>query len=709
MKFPSHYMAASRGAAVGCLVLFLAAELTPQSACAQTNNPISTNIFFMEEMLVEGGDIVPFQQSVIDTRALLTEEDLQLKLESSLGDTLLWEPGVTSSSYGPGSSRPVIRGFSGYRVRVLQNGIGTGDISDTSPDHGVTIEPLLARKVEIIRGPATLLYGGSAIGGVVDVESKNIPKTPPSRWGEGAVSGRWDSVSNGRTAVLASTLGNESWAIQLNGLIRRAEDYMIPGQARLNAVTSGPNPSGELPSTWVATENLTLGTAKFWEKGRLGVSYSVFDSQYGVPFHNDAHNHLVGVIAPTSTSVSIDLRQQRIDIDADFYNPTESIEEITYRAGFSSYEHTELEGALIGTFFEKEEFDNRLQIDHAPVGDLFGGLGSSFTHTHFSSVGPEVNTPESFTRNFALFLIENYERERFRVQAGGRWEAQGVEVIGRRNARLKQSYHALSVSAGMEFDLTEKWKLSGNWSFAQRPPATAELFSNGPHLATGTFEIGGFYAIPGVPEGGGLDLEQSQNFELTLERTGSRVSGSFTYFQYDFDNYIFLSSLGPGWEINGLPIFRHVQREARFRGVEWETTFHLLPEDGDRHLDFTTMLDWVRADDLTAGDPLPRTPPLRIGGRLEYEEGPWHLGVELRRAAAMNRTQQTFETTTAGYTQLNADFRWTHRWGDGDRATSFFIKGSNLTDEEIRNHVSVIKDVAPLPGRNVTVGLTVNF
>jgi iron complex outermembrane receptor protein len=363
--------------------------------------------------------------------------------------------------------------------------------------------------------------------------------------------------------------------------------------------------------------------------------------------------------------------------------------------------------ALVGTFLEKQEFDNRLQIDHAPIGDVFGGVGSTFTYNHFNSRGPEVNTPESFTRNFALYLVENYERERFRFQLGGRWEAQGVEVIGRRNARLTQSYHALSLSAGLEFEITENWKLSGNWSFAQRPPATAELFSNGAHLATGTYEIGGFYAIPGVPEGGVLDIEQSRNFELTLERTGERVSGSFTYFQYDFDNYIFLSSLGPGWEINGLPIFRYIQREARFRGVEWETKFHLLPDDGDRHLDFTAMLDWVRADDLTANTPLPRTPPLRIGGRLEYEKGPWRLGVELRRAAAMNRTQQTFETPTEGFTQLNADIRWTHLWGD--RATTFFIKGSNLTDELIRNHVSVIKDVAPLPGRSVTVGLTVRF
>ncbi len=661
----------------------------------------------MEETTVESDTLVPVQQSVIDTRSLLNEADLQLKLQSSLGDTLLWEPGVTSSSYGPGSSRPVIRGFSGYRVKVLQNSIGTGDISDTSPDHGVTIEPLLARKVEIIRGPATLLHGGSAIGGVVDVETKNIPKGPPARFVEGAVSGRWESVSNGRTGVLASTLGNEDWAIQLNGLIRRAEDYKIPGLARLNAITSGPNPRDELPSTWVATENATLGAAKFWEKGRIGVSYSVLDSQYGVPFHSDAHNHLVGVVAPTATTVSIDLRQRRFDIDVDLYNPIEAIEEVTYRAGISTYQHTELEGTLIGTFYEKEEFDNRLQIDHARVGDLFGGIGSAFTYNHLNSRGPEVNTPESFTRNFALFLIENYELDRLRFQVGGRWEAQDVEVIGRRNARLLQNFHALSFSGGVEFDLSENWKLSGNWSFAQRPPATAELFANGPHLATGTFEIGGFYDIPGVPEGGGLDLEQSQNFELTLERTGGRVTGSFTYFQYDFENYIFLSSLGPGWEVGGLPIFRYIQREARFRGVEWETTFHLLPETSDRQLDLTALLDWVRADDLTATTPLPRTPPLRIGGRLEYEQGPWRVGVELRRAAAMNRIQQTFETATAGFTQLDANLQWTHQWGD--RSTTFFVKGANLTNEEIRNHVSVIKDVAPLPGRNVTLGMTVNF
>ncbi len=689
------------------MVLLCMLILPVVNSLGQEGRPASTNIFFMDVVVVTSSGTAPLAESLVFTRALLDEEDLQLKLQSSLGDTLIWEPGVSSSSYGPGSSRPVIRGFSGNRVKVLNDGIGTGDISDTSPDHGVSIEPLLTRNVEIIRGPATLLHGGAAIGGVVNVESKNIPKTPSARTVEGATSLRYGSVSNERTGVIATTVGNEHVALQVNGLLRRAEDYKIPGLARTPSAAGTMNPKGELPNTFVNTDTLSLGGAWFFEKGRIGVSYTVFDSNYGVPFHGGAHVHLGVLLPPVEPDVSIDLSQRRFDIDFDLYKPVEGIEKVTYRAGVSQYEHAELEGQLLGTFFEKEEFDNRIQIDHAPVKGIYGGIGASLTRNHLESSGPETNTPESFTRNFALYQVENFELGKWHLQAGGRVEMQDVEVVGRRNRRINVGYDALSAAVGLSYNFTDSWKVTGSWTFAQRPPSTGELFANGPHLATGTYEIGGYYDVPGLPEGGGLDIEQSKSLEFTLEKSKGRVTGSFTVFQYNFDNYIFLSSLGPGWEIRGLPIYRHVEREAKFRGLEMETTFHLLPEDHIADLHITMMVDTVQADDITENTPLPHTPPVRWGGRLEYDIKPWHFGMEWRRVEPMSRLQRTFETATKGYQILNADVRWTHEWGK--RATSIFIKGSNLANAEARNHVSVIKDVAPLPGRNVTVGMTVHF
>lgn len=641
------------------------------------------------------------------SRNLLTGEDLEMKMSSSIGDTLMWEPGVTSSSYGPGSSRPVIRGFSGYRVRVLQDGIGTGDISDTSPDHGVSIEPLLARSVEVLRGPATLLHGGAAIGGVVDVETRNIPDQPPQGLIEGALSSRWESVSNGATGVGTATVGNENWAFQLNGLLRRAEDYSIPGRARRTPSTTGTNPEGRLPSTWLETDLLSIGGSRFWEKGWIGASFMSYDSRYGVPFHSDAHTHLVGVAAPTAQLVSVDLRQRRTDIEAELDQPFRGVEHVRYRAGISDYTHAELEGASLGTRFEKQEFENKIMVDHSPLGGLSGGLGASFLNSHFLAQGPEVNTPESYTRNFATYLLETYDWNRLQLQVGGRWEVQEVEVIGRRNARIQQGYHAFSLSTGLEYTFLEGWEASATLTLAQRPPSTAELFSNGPHLATGTYEIGGFYTIPGVPGSGGMEVEKSQSLEFSLKRTLGRVTGSLTGYQYRFQDYIFLSSLGPGWQIGGLPIYRYIQTEARFRGVESETTFHLFPEESHHQLDFTTQLDWVQADDLTAQTPLPRMPPLRFGGRLEWKTPSFQMGLEARRASSMDRIQRTFETPTEGYTQINADLRWNPGWRD--RSATLFVKASNLTNVEIRNHASVIKDVAPLPGRNITLGITFEF
>ncbi|MGB0579578.1 MAG: TonB-dependent receptor [Limisphaerales bacterium] len=677
---------------------------------AQETVPASTNLFVLDEIVVRADESAPLIDTrLIQSRTLLKGADLQLKIQPSLGDTLMWEPGITSSSFGPGSSRPVIRGFSGDRVRMLSDGVGTGDISQTSPDHAVTVESLLSEEIEVLRGPSTLEFGGSAIGGVVNVKSKSIPRRPPAKGYEGVTSARVESVSQERTGVTALTLGNKDHALQFNILRSISDNYDIPGRARLNPSDPTTNPEGTLPNT--QTDRLTAsgGAGKFWEKGRIGTSITRIESKYGVPFHADAHSHIGPSITQQVDGVSVDLKQLRFNGEVTLFQPIAAIDEIEFRGTWSDYQHAESEAAaVLDNTFRNQETETKLDLTHARIRGLSGRLGGTWRTTDFESRGPEVNTPDSQTENFAAYIIENLELGRLRLQLGGRLETQIIDVdfAGVRQEQL--TYNSRSISAGLEFELTEGYQFTANWSRARRPPNSAELFSNGPHLASGTFEIGAWYRIPFLkPSEGGIDLEQSENYEFSFRKTKGRLTGSLTYFNYDFDNYIFVSGIGPGWDINGLPIFRYIQTRAKFEGAEVQLEYDLLPSTTNSSLAYHFSADTVRAVDLNASTAIPRFPPIRIGNRLEYGAGQWKVGAEIRHAVAQNRLQDGLETPTKGYTMLNADITHTRKWGTRD--LSLFIKGSNLLNVEARNHVSVAKDVAPLPGRSLGLGATLSF
>lgn len=681
-----------------------------KSVIAQETVPASTNLFVLDEIVVRADETAPLIDTrLIQSRTLLDAADLQLKIQPSLGDTLMWEPGITSSSFGPGSSRPVIRGFSGDRVRMLSDGVGTGDISQTSPDHAVTAESLLSEEIEVLRGPSTLEFGGSAIGGVVNVKSKSIPRRPPAKSYEGVASARYESVSQERTGVAALTLGNENHALQFNILRSVSEDYDIPGRARLNPSDPATNPEGTLPNTWTDRLTASGGAGKFWEKGRIGASITRIESEYGVPFHADAHSHIGPSITQQVDGVSVDLKQLRFNGEFVLFNPVAAIDEIELRGVWSDYQHAESEASsTLDNIFRNTEAETKLDLTHARFRGFSGRLGGAWRSTDFGSRGPEVNTPDTQTENFAAYLIENLELGRLKFQLGARLETQIIDVNFRNIRQETLTYDSRSLSAGLELELWDGFEFAANWSRARRPPNSAELFSNGPHLASGTFEIGAWYRIPFLkPNEGGVDLERSDNYEFSFRKTKGRLTGSLTYFNYDFDNYIFVSGIGPGWDFNGLPIFRYVQTRAQFEGAEAQLEYDLLPARTNASLTYHFSADTVRAIDLNQNTAIPRFPPVRIGNRLEYGFGPWRFGTEVRHSFAQNRLQRNLETPTKAYTMLNADVTHTRQWGK--RELTVFVKGSNLLDAEARNHVSVAKDVAPLPGRSVGIGATLTF
>ena len=689
---------------------WLACLICAGSVAGQDASPISTNLFILDEIVVRADETRPLVDTgLLQSRTLFDAADLQLKIQPSLGDTLMWEPGITSSSFGPGSSRPVIRGFGGDRVRMLSDGVGTGDISQTSPDHAVTAESLLSEEIEVLRGPATLEFGGSAIGGVVNVKSKAIPRHPPAKRYEGLVSTRYESVSQERTGVAALTVGDQRHALQFNVLRSVSDDYAIPGKARLNPKDPASNPEGTLPNTWTDRLTVSGGAGKFWEKGRVGAAITRIESDYGVPFHADAHSHLGPSITQQVDSVSVSLKQLRFNGELVLDAPARAIEEIELRGTWSDYRHAESEAtAALDNVFSNIETETKLDITHASYRGLSGRLGGTWRTVDFGSRGPETNTPDTETGNFAGYLIENLKLGRLRLQAGGRVETQimDVDFAGIRSERL--TYDSRSVSAGWELELREGFEFAANWSRARRPPNAAELFANGPHLASGTFEIGAWYRIPFLkPSEGGVDLERSENYEFSFRKTAGRLTGSVTYFNYNFDNYIFVTGIGPGWDFNGLPIFRYVQTRAHFEGAELAAQYELLASDADERLTYKFSADSVDATDVTQDTAIPRFPPVRIGNRLEFTRGGWTMGAEVRHAFAQERVQLNLETPTRGYTLVGVDITHTRQWRD--REVSFYIKGFNLLNAEARNHVSVAKDVAPLPGRTLGLGVTVRF
>lgn len=684
----------------GLLLVGAALEVAGQTA---TNSP-ATNAVALPTVVVTG-DAVPVGGELLMPRSVLKPADLKLKTQSSLGDTLGWEPGVNSTAYGPGSSRPVIRGFSGNRVRMLNGGLSTGDISYTSPDHGVAIEPIFIRQVEVLRGPATILHGGPAIGGAVDVETRHIPVTAPARVVEGELETRYASGSDEKMGALAATAGGGPVAFQFNTLRRAANDYRFPGLARKNPTPGQANPSGRLPETHLDTTSHAAGAGWFWEQGRVGLAVSTYDSTYGVPFHSDAHQHLIGAVVQPNLPVSIALRQNRFDFEGELYAPVAALETVKFRAGYSEYRHAELEGPVTATRFANNELDTRLEAWHAPLGALSGRLGLRFNDASFNSAGLEVNTPPTFAQNWAVFLLEDLQLGPVRLQVGGRWDEQALTATGR-TRNVTTNYTGKSFTLGAAWSPVADYELGFVWGVHQRAPTTAELFANGPHVATGTYEIGGFYTIPGFPFGGGLGLERSFSYEASLRKTRGRFTGEVTAFHYDFSNYIFLESLGPGWELNGLPIFRHVQRRAAFHGLELQLGWDVLVRDAEK-LRWQWLADFVRGQDLDRNSPLPRVPPLRLGTRLEYTLRSWTTGVELRHVARQGRIQLDRELPTDAYTFFNADVRYSFDWGK--RRAALFAQAANLLDEQGRSHVSVIKEVAPLPGRSITVGLNLTF
>ena len=698
------------------LLTFLLAAHIGVASAQNTLEPATQ----LDELVVTAS---PFPRTLFEQAqpvTVLNGENLQLRLESTLGDTLNREAGITSTQFAPGASRPIIRGLGDDRIRVLSNGVNTTDVANVSPDHQVTTDPLTIDSIEVVRGPATLLYGPNTVGGVVNVIDNRIPTERLAKPVEGKVSGRFGTVDEERSGAFSFNFGAGPIVIHLDGFKRDTQDVHIPGLARSERMRKQqPLSEGEkeaqnvLPNSFVRSEGGAIGASTIWEGGFFGASYSGIDSNYGTVAEKD---------------VTIDLRQRRLDVRGAFLEPLAIIKSINYKFAHTEYDHTEFEGPTPGTLFHIEGYDGRLDIVHQKLGPLEGAIGYQTQGSDFTAIGAEAFLPPTTNQTHSGFIFEEIAWEQYRFQFGARYDHQSNESDGGPafGPGQKVDFNAISGSAGVVWTPVEAYAIALSVAYTERPPTYVELFANGPHVGTGSFEIGS----------AGLELERSVGVDFSVRKRLGRVTGAISLFYIRFTDYIALTPNGafaPGEEEGevGLPIFNYEAVDASYLGGEAEITFHLHepaapetiatgknPTDAKsvaiveplrsiHLLDLEFKADYVRTEIRDGGDSLPRIPPFRVRGELQYSYNDrLRSSIGVQYVAEQNRTAD-FELPTDSYYLVNANL--SYRVSMGPVEVDFYLKGTNLTNEEARLHTSFLKEVAPLPGRGVLFGATLEF
>ncbi len=625
-----------------------------------------------------GGSITP--------TSVLSGEELTQRSQSTLGQTLDGLPGVSSTYFGPNASRPVIRGLDGERIRMLSNGAPSTDLSGQSYDHAVTLDPLVMERVEVLRGPAALQYGGNAVGGVVNVIDNRIPREPQFD-AAGGLSGRADasltSGSRERAGALVLEAGNDRYTVHADLMSRNARDTYVPlalSCTRGGVTTTERRLCNSAAQSWGGS----LGASVFGDDAYLGVSATSYGSTYGTVAED---------------AVTIDMQSLRLALEGERRNLRGPLRTIKVQASRTEYRHTELDGGSPLTLFRRDGSDLRLQGQHAPLGPWQGTLGLQLEDSRYAADGSTVLAPFSRTSQSAAFVQEELPQAWGRLSLGARVESVEVESLGHPSVSSffvgRRSFQPLSYALGSRWQLAPAWQLTGNLSSTQRAPRDYEMFVNGYHVATNTTDIGN-------PD---LGLERARNLELGLGWKQGAERAQLQAFVHDFANYIGLmlsdASTSP-------PTYRYSQMQARFRGLEANADLRL--RSGPQRLDLALRGDLVRADNLSTGQPLPRIAPLRLGATLVHSEGPRSVRLGVDRLAAQNRVPEG-QQPTAGYTLWHAGASYRTRV---DRSTLLWYArldnaGNTLAYSASSILTQSVPGRAPLPGRSLTVGLQVNF
>jgi iron complex outermembrane recepter protein len=671
----------------------------------------------LEEVVVRALPLDQRGDEVIGNVAVLSGDELVRRRQATLGETLQGIPGVNSDTFGSGASRPVIRGQTSPRVKVLTDGSELMDASAVSPDHAVAGEPLLLDGIEILRGPSALLYGGGAIGGAVNLLDRKIPTEVPDGGVDGAVEFRGGTADGERTGVVGLTAGAGNFAVRLEAIDRTSDDYDIPSYLHAHEdheeedhEEEDHDPEEEGPVTSVEgafndTRTLTVGASWIGSRGYLGVAVTEQNSTYGLPGHEheyeDCHPHGASLHCgghdededdrdhdeahdhEEETAPWVRLENRRVDLRGELRDPIAGVERIRFRGGLTDYQHEEIEGGEVGTRFINEGHDVRVEVEHAPIGALRGVVGFQTARSDFAAVGDEGFVPESITRSHALFLLEQYQWNDWRFEGAVRQEWQETGALGRPD----RDHDPLSVSGSAAWSPLPGWSVALTASRSQRAPNVQELYARGVHLATSTYELGQ----------ADLDVETANTLELTFRKTAGDTTFSIGAFRHDFDDYIYARTLD---RFEDFRLIEYTQADAGFTGLDGEVRHRFSP-----NVSATVFGDYVRAE-LNDGDNLPRIPAARLGARVDGGWNQFTGNLEYYRVFEQDRIAD-FETGTAGYDMLNATLAWDLR--AGGEGVQIYVRGTNLLDELALNHTSFIKDAAPLRGRNLVLGVRARF
>lgn len=639
----------------------------------------------VESTIFQGQTEDEFAQSV----EVIHGDELDRKKENSIGETLKNELGISSTYFGPGASRPIIRGLGSNRVRVLQNGLGASDVSSISEDHAVSIEPFTANQIEILRGPTTLRYGPGAIGGIVNIINKRIPTTLDGGTFEFSGLAEHATVSDGNTAAIELNGVANSFAWHIDGLTRETNDSDIDGFANEDE----PENKDRLANSDLETDDYSLGGSFISDAGMIGFAYNRFDTKYGIPGAEEG-------------DVRIDLKQYRYEGKAELYNPIKSIKSITLDTSFNNYRHFEILEGDVETTFDNEELETRLEIVNEYSEQLHNAFGFQYNDREFSAVGEEAFIAPLDQKRYGIFAISHYHTDMWDIEGGLRYDRDELEP----DSGEDEEFNIISASVGAIRSFDNNLELSVFAGIAERAPQETALYADGPHLATLTFETGST----------DIDKETSHNIEIGLQQQGKRTGWKVNAYYNQIDDYIYTASVDTNndgiadradeegdFELDGeLLTLNYANEDATFYGIEAELT-HQLIQNSNYTLDGRVFGDYIRAefDDNDLGN-VPRITPARIGAGAVLSYNTWQAAVDVI-VTTDSKKEADLETDTDGFTMLNASLNKTFYAGDTD--LNLFVKGENLLDEDARQHTSFQKDRAVLPGRNIILGLSIDY
>ena len=689
----------------------------------------------IERIVVAASGIHKYNLEMATPVSVLTGEELSRRTEPTIGETLKYEPGVHANYYGPVASSPVIRGLDGPRVRILNNGLDTADVSRIGPDHAISADAITAQQIEVLRGPATLLYGSGAIGGVINVVDNRIPRQLRSS-SETKLETRYVDVSDEKTVALNHEGSSDNIAWHFDGFNRDGSDYDVPRFS---------NDEGEssktLENSWIQSKAVNGGVSYIGDRGLFGISIGRLESDYGIPGHHhhadeheeehddehldeDEHMH-------DDESVFAKLKQNRVSMAGEWYTPFSGIETLSFNAAYTDYQHQEIEAGSVGTTFKNKALESRVSLEHEELGGWHGLAGYHLQRADYRAFGEEAFTPDSDTLSQAVFVLEEKQFGNISAQLGGRIEHtkhQAGAIALSHDADsingLSDSFTAVSASAGLVWEFVPGFSWALAVSRSERAPSAAELYSNGAHIATSSYELGLMYQL----HDGELELsehkakrETANNIDITFRSFKGDLSFTYNFFYNKVHNYLYLADTGLTMEDleaghdhdtgeedaaeeehhhDSFGLYQYQQQDATLYGAEFEARYQL-----DHAQSLNVFFDAVRAK-LDGGDYLPRIPPYKTGLGYQYKGISWSADLGVTRYAKQNKVAAN-ETVTKAYTLLDASVNYDFSLSQLDM--SVFLRGTNLTNELGFVHSSFIKADAPLPGRAITLGLRATF